>query len=56
VAPGRADGRLKIVLAEFEPPPLPIHIVHAEGRRASAKLRAFVDYAAERLQADPRIN
>jgi DNA-binding transcriptional LysR family regulator len=43
--------RLKLVLTDFEPPALPIHIVHAEGRRAPAKLRAFVDFAAARLRA-----
>ena len=43
--------RLALVLSEFEPPALPIHIVHAEGRRAPAKLRAFVDFAASRLRA-----
>ena len=43
--------RLRLVLSEFEMPPLPIHIVHAEGRRAPAKLRAFVDFAAARLRA-----
>jgi DNA-binding transcriptional LysR family regulator len=44
--------RLRRVLAAFEPPALPIHIVHAEGRRAPAKLRAFVDFAAARLRAN----
>ena len=43
--------RLRLVLTDYEPPPLPIHIVHAEGRRAPAKLRAFVDFAAARLRA-----
>ncbi|HYG88022.1 MAG TPA: LysR family transcriptional regulator [Azospirillum sp.] len=43
-------GRLAIVLAGFEPPPLPVQLVHAEGRHASAKVRAFVDFAAERLR------
>ncbi|MEZ5670492.1 MAG: LysR family transcriptional regulator [Alphaproteobacteria bacterium] len=43
--------RLRIVLANHEPPPLPIHVVHAEGRRANAKVRAFVDMAVERLRA-----
>lgn len=46
-----AEGRLRTVLERFEPEPLPIHIVHQEGRRASAKLRNFVDFAAERLRA-----
>jgi DNA-binding transcriptional LysR family regulator len=53
VAPHVADGRLAIVLPEFEPKPLPIHVVHQEGRRASAKLRAFVDFIVDRLRADP---
>jgi DNA-binding transcriptional LysR family regulator len=52
IAPELASGRLKIVLEEFEPPPLPIHIVHAEGRRAAARVRAFVDFAAKRLRAN----
>ena len=50
------DGRLQTVLADFEPPPLPIHIVHQEGRLVSAKLRAFVDFMAERLRADTSID
>jgi DNA-binding transcriptional LysR family regulator len=50
-----AAGRLAIVLAAFEPPPVPVHLVHAAGRRASAKLRAFVDFAAERLRAEPAL-
>ena len=35
-------GRLKIVLAKFEPPPLPIHIVYPTSRLLSAKVRAFI--------------
>lgn len=46
-------GTLRLLLAEFEPPPLPIHLVHAEGRRAAARVRAFVDFAAQRLRANP---
>jgi DNA-binding transcriptional LysR family regulator len=36
-------GRLRIVLAKFEPPPLPIHIVYPTSRLLSAKVRAFID-------------
>jgi DNA-binding transcriptional LysR family regulator len=43
-------GRLKVVLAQFEPRPVPVHIVYPAGRRADAKLRAFVDYAVEQLR------
>lgn len=46
-------GRLALVLVEFEPEPLPVHLVHVAGRMAPAKLRAFIDFAAERLRADP---
>ena len=45
------SGRLRILLAEYEPPPIPVHVVHLEGRRAAARVRAFVDFAAERLRA-----
>jgi DNA-binding transcriptional LysR family regulator len=56
IAPELAARRLEIVLAEFEPTPVPIHIMHQEGRRASARVRAFVDFAVERLRADTSIN
>lgn len=56
IAPRLADGRLQTVLGEFELAPLPIHVVHQEGRRASPKVRAFVDYMVERLRANPSIN
>ena len=56
IAPELREGRLKIVLAQFEPPPIPIAIVHAEGRRAAAKVRAFVDFAVTRLRADNALN
>lgn len=45
-----AAGRLCVVLRDYEPEPLPVHLVHAEGRIASAKLRAFMEHAAPALQ------
>ncbi len=42
-----AAGRLKVVLADFERPPMPIHIVYATSRLLSAKVRAFIDLATE---------
>jgi DNA-binding transcriptional LysR family regulator len=44
------------VLADFEPPPLPIHVVHVAGRRASARVRALVDFLVERLRSDRSLN
>jgi DNA-binding transcriptional LysR family regulator len=40
-------GRLNIVLRDFEPAPLPIQLVYPTARLLSAKVRAFVDLAAE---------
>ena len=47
-----AAGKLRPVLVAYEPPPLPIHVVHLEGRQASAKVRSFVDLLVERLRGD----
>ncbi|MCU7846153.1 MAG: LysR family transcriptional regulator [Candidatus Thiodiazotropha sp. (ex Monitilora ramsayi)] len=52
VAPYVADGQLKLILQEFKPAPIPVHIVHREGRYTSAKVRAFIDLLAERLKAE----
>ena len=40
-------GRLKIVLAPFTPPALPIHIVYPTSRLLSAKVRTFIDLVTE---------
>jgi DNA-binding transcriptional LysR family regulator len=40
-------GRLKVVLAKFEPSPVPIHIVYPTSRLLSAKVRTFVDLVVE---------
>ena len=49
-------GRLHVVMADHEPPPIPVQLVYAEGRKAAAKVRAFVDFALERLRAEPVLN
>lgn len=55
VADQLRDGQLQIVLNEFEPPALPVHLVHREGRHASQKARTFLDLAIERLRANPAL-
>ena len=40
-------GGLQIVLAKFEPPALPIHIVYPTSRLLSAKVRTFIDLVVE---------
>lgn len=56
VADQLRDGLLKTVLSEFEPPALPVHLVHREGRHASQKARTFLDLAIDRLRANPALN
>ena len=45
------QGRLKVCLSKFEPDPLPVQIVHREGRTSTAKTRAFIDLAKAMLSA-----
>ena len=33
------NGRLQTVLSDFEPPALPVHVLHREGRHASQRVR-----------------
>jgi DNA-binding transcriptional LysR family regulator len=49
-------GALQIVLADYEEPALPIHVMHPEGRHAPARVRAFVDMAVSRLRENRLLN
>jgi DNA-binding transcriptional LysR family regulator len=44
-------GQLTRVLLDFEPPPVPIHVIFPHARLLSANVRAFVDWTVPRLQA-----
>lgn len=46
-----AAGRLMPVLEDFSPAPVPVHLVHQQGRLVPPKVRAFMDFAAPRLAA-----
>ena len=43
-------GKLRRILADFEPPPLPIHLVYPHARLLSSNVRAFVEAARERMR------
>lgn len=45
-----AEGRLILVLDRFTPPAVPVQLVYPRARTLAAKLRAFLDFAAPRLQ------
>lgn len=45
-----AERRLAIVLHDFEPEPLPVHLLHPAQPLPPLKLRRFLDFAAPRLK------
>ena len=47
-----ADLSQNSSLTDYEPAPLPLHVVHREGRQAAQRVRAFIDLAVERLRGD----
>ena len=53
VASALDDGALILALQEFEPPPLPVNLVHVGQRLLPLKLRAFLDFATPRLKVVP---
>jgi DNA-binding transcriptional LysR family regulator len=44
------EGRLQRVLADFEPAPIPIHILHPAGRYLPSKVRLFIDHLVAELR------
>ena len=55
VASKVAAGELEIILADFELPPLPIHVIYQGGRKAPARVRSFVDFAVKTLREHPAL-
>jgi len=51
--PFLAEGRLQRLLPEWGHPLLPVYVVYPPNRHLSAKVRAFVDWAAELFAARP---
>jgi DNA-binding transcriptional LysR family regulator len=49
-------GRLRVVMADHEPAPIPVQVVYVDGRKAAAKVKAFVDFAVDRLRREPVLN
>jgi DNA-binding transcriptional LysR family regulator len=44
------EGKLRIVLRDFEPEPLPVHVIHAAQGLMPLKMRRFLDFAVPRLR------
>jgi DNA-binding transcriptional LysR family regulator len=43
-------GKLRIVLEQYEPEPVPVHLIHATRGQMPLKMRHFLDFAAPRLR------
>ena len=50
VARAVAAGKLRLVLQDYEPDPIPVHRVHAGQAILPVKLRRFMEFAASRLR------
>jgi DNA-binding transcriptional LysR family regulator len=50
IAEERRAGRLELVLEDYELPPWPVNLVYAGQRLLPRKLRAFLDFVAQRLK------
>ena len=46
-------GHLHALLREFEPDPIPVHVVYPTTRHLAAKVRVFVDFLAHRFVGEP---
>ena len=51
-----AEGRLKIVLAEYEEAPLPVQVLHRSDKHGASKIRAFIDLLVQRLGSNTDLN
>ena len=56
IAPQLDAGRLELVLDDFAPPAVPVHVVHKEPGQTSARIRAVADHLVERLRANRALN
>lgn len=46
-------GRLKAILVEHEPDPIGVHVLYPHPRHLAAKVRALVDFLAQRFSGQP---
>ena len=53
IAPQIEAGTLEILLPEFEPPAVPVHVVHKEAGHTSARVRAVIDHLVQHLRRHP---
>ncbi len=55
IAPQLKSRELEIVLEDYEPPAVPIHVLHKEPGQTSARVRAVVDHISQSLRKHPAL-
>ncbi len=55
IAPHLKCGALETLLQDHEPPPVPVHVLHKEAGRTSARVRAVVDHLVQSLRQEPSL-
>jgi DNA-binding transcriptional LysR family regulator len=50
-----ADRKLVRLMPEFEPPSIPIHLLHPYGARPPKRVRSFIDELVSKLRSDPTL-
>jgi DNA-binding transcriptional LysR family regulator len=51
VASELASGRLKIILADFPPPPMPVSVLYPQNRQLSSRVRVFAQWLRDIFEA-----
>jgi DNA-binding transcriptional LysR family regulator len=51
VAGELADGRLKVVLPAFAPPPMPVSVLYSQNRQLSSRVRVFTQWVHDIFEA-----
>lgn len=55
IAPQLKQGALEILLEDYGPPAVPIHVVHKESGQTSARVRAVVDHLVQHIRRNPAL-
>jgi DNA-binding transcriptional LysR family regulator len=56
VAQAVCEKKLKVVLRDFEPPAMPVHIIHAHQGLLPLKMRRFLEFAAPRIRKSIQVS
>ena len=51
-----ASGELQIVLADYEPPAMPVSVVYSHTKLMSTRVRVFVDWITHELHNNLKID